>query len=90
LVILENALIASPMTQTIYAAVILAGLVRIYASLEPGWSDALLHVAAFAWCVVFFGLVLSFGPMLVEAADQTLGIVANVLFEKSAISVKRA
>jgi uncharacterized protein involved in response to NO len=60
-----SALTASLMTQTIYAAVVLAGLARIYASLEPGWSDALLHVTAFAWCVAFFGYVLSFGPLLV-------------------------
>jgi len=59
-----NALRASPMTQTIYAAVVLAALARICASLEPGWSDALLHVTAFAWCIAFFGFALSFGPML--------------------------
>ena len=59
-----NALTASPGTQTIYAAVVLAGLARICASLEPGWSDGLLHVTAFAWCVAFFGFALFFGPML--------------------------
>jgi uncharacterized protein involved in response to NO len=59
-----NALSASPMTQTIYVAVVLAALARICASLEPGWSDALLHVTAFAWCIAFFGFALSFGPML--------------------------
>jgi uncharacterized protein involved in response to NO len=60
-----NALIASPMTQIIYAAVVIASLARICASLEPGWGDALLHVTAFAWCGAFFGFTLSFGPMLV-------------------------
>jgi len=59
-----NALIASPMTQVIYAAVVIASLARICASLEPGWGDALLHVTAFAWCGAFFGFALSFGPML--------------------------
>ncbi|HEX3161819.1 MAG TPA: NnrS family protein [Pseudolabrys sp.] len=59
-----NALIASPMTQAIYAAVVIASLARVCASLEPGWGDALLHVTAFAWCVAFFGFALSFGPML--------------------------
>jgi uncharacterized protein involved in response to NO len=59
-----NALIASPMTQAIYATVVIASLARICASLEPGWSDALLHVTAFAWCAAFFGFALSFGPML--------------------------
>jgi len=60
-----NALIASPMMQTIYAAVVLAGLARICASLEPAWSEVLLDIAAFAWCIAFFGFALSFGPMLV-------------------------
>jgi uncharacterized protein involved in response to NO len=66
-----NALRASPMTQTIYAAVVLAALARICASLEPGWSDALLHVTAFAWCIAFFGFALSFGPMLVGRQRAT-------------------
>ncbi|MGI8524614.1 MAG: NnrS family protein [Pseudolabrys sp.] len=61
-----NALTASRMTQTIYAAVVIAGVARIYASLEPGWSGALLHVTALAWCVAYFGFALSFGPMLVR------------------------
>jgi uncharacterized protein involved in response to NO len=60
-----NALIASPVTQAIYATVVIASLARICASLDPGWSDALLHVTAFAWCAAFFGFALSFGPMLV-------------------------
>jgi uncharacterized protein involved in response to NO len=66
-----NALSASPMTQTIYVAVVLAALARICASLEPGWSDALLHVTAFAWCIAFFGFALSFGPMLVGRQRAT-------------------
>jgi len=66
-----NALSASPMTQMIYAAVVLAALARICASLEPGWSDALLHVTAFAWCIAFFGFALSFGPMLVGRQPAT-------------------
>ena len=59
-----HALVASPMTQAIFATVVIASLARICASLEPGWSGALLHITAFAWCVAFFGFVLSFGPML--------------------------
>jgi uncharacterized protein involved in response to NO len=59
-----NALTASAMTQAIYAAVVIAALARICASLEPGWSNALLHVTVLAWCVAFFGFALSFGPML--------------------------
>ena len=66
-----NALIASPMTQAIYATVVIASLARICASLEPGWSDVLLHVTAFAWCAAFFGFALSFGPMLIGGRRGT-------------------
>ena len=61
-----NALTASRMTQTIYAAVVIAGVAHICASLEPGWSGTLLYVTALAWCVAYFGFALSFGPMLVR------------------------
>ena len=57
-----NALNASAMTQAIYAAVVIAALARICASLEPAWSGQLLHVAAFAWAAAFFGFAASFGP----------------------------
>jgi uncharacterized protein involved in response to NO len=60
-----SALVASPMTQAIYAAVIIAALARICASLEPSSSEVLLHVAAAFWCIAFFGFSASFGPMLV-------------------------
>ena len=66
-----HALVASPMTQAIFATVVIASLARICASLEPGWSDALLHITAFAWCVAFFGFVLSFGPMLAGSRPGT-------------------
>ena len=62
-----NALNASAVTQTIYAAVVIAALARICSSLEPGWSDQLLHVAAFAWVLAFFGFAASYGPILVGA-----------------------
>ena len=60
-----NALIASPMTQTIFAAVVIAAFARVCASLEPAWSEVLLHVTAFFWCIAFFGFAASFGQMLV-------------------------
>jgi uncharacterized protein involved in response to NO len=66
-----SALNASAVTQTIYAAVVIAALARICASLEPGWNDALLRVTAFAWCIAFFGFALSFGPMLVGRQPAT-------------------
>ena len=60
-----NVLAASAMTQAIYAAVVAAALARVCASLEPGWSDALLHVTVLAWCIAFFGFALSYGPILI-------------------------
>lgn len=59
-----NPLVASPMTQAIFAAVVIAAFARICASLQPAWSDTLLHVTALAWCVAFFGFAASFGQML--------------------------
>jgi uncharacterized protein involved in response to NO len=62
-----NALNASAVTQAIYAAVAIAALARICASLEPAFSEPLLHVAAVAWVAAFFGFAGSFGPLLVGA-----------------------
>jgi uncharacterized protein involved in response to NO len=60
-----NALVASLMTQAIYAAVVIAALARIGASLFPVWSEPLLELAVLAWCLAFFGFAASFGPLLV-------------------------
>jgi uncharacterized protein involved in response to NO len=59
-----RALTASPATQAIYAAIIVAALARIGASLMPAWSGLLLDAAAIAWCVAFFGFAGSFAPLL--------------------------
>jgi uncharacterized protein involved in response to NO len=56
---------ASAATQTIYAAIIVAALARICAAVETAHSEALLHVAALAWVVAFFGFAIAFGPLLV-------------------------
>ena len=58
-------LTASPATQAIYAAVIVAALSRICAVIEPTQSEPLLLVAAFAWAAAFFGFAIAFGPLLV-------------------------
>ena len=62
-----NALRASAMTQAIYAAIVIASLARICSSLEPTWSESLLHVATLGWFTAFFGFAVSFGPLLVGA-----------------------
>ncbi len=62
-----SALTATPVTQAIYAGVVIAALARICASLEPALSDPLLHVAVVAWVAAYFGFAASFGPLLVSA-----------------------
>ena len=57
-------LIASLSTQAIYAAALVAVLARICAVIETAHSDALLHVAAAAWSVAFFGFSVTYGPAL--------------------------
>ena len=60
-----HALAASTVTQTIYAAVVIAALARIGAALLPNWSEPLLHLTVLAWCVAFFGFAVSYGPLLI-------------------------
>ncbi len=61
-----NALVASPATQAVYVAAIIAALVRICAAVELGWSEWTLHLAAFAWAAAFFGFALVYGPLLLK------------------------
>ena len=65
-----NALTASAMTQAIYVAIVFAALARIGASLEPAWSEPLLRITVFAWCIAFFGFAVSFGPLLVGSTRR--------------------
>lgn len=55
---------ASHAIEAIYAAVVVAALARICAAVHPAWSEHLLHIAALAWVVAFFGFGAVFGPML--------------------------
>ena len=61
------ALNASAVTQAIYAAVVIASFARICSSLEPAWSQSLLHIAALAWVAAYFGFAASYGPLLIGA-----------------------
>jgi uncharacterized protein involved in response to NO len=63
-------LTASVATQAIYAAIIVAALSRICAVIEPAHSEPLLHLAALAWAVAFFGFALWFGPLLAGAGRR--------------------
>lgn len=57
-------LTASRATEAIYLAIIVAALARVCAVIEPGYSEPLLHVAAFAWAAAFLGFAIVFGPLL--------------------------
>jgi uncharacterized protein involved in response to NO len=57
-------LTASPATQAIYVAIIVAAVSRVCAVLEPAHSEVLLYIAGFAWALAFFGFALAFGRLL--------------------------
>jgi len=61
-----NALVASPATQAIYAAIVISAIARICSSLEPAWSDWTLHIAAYAWAAAFLGFAAAYGPLLLR------------------------
>ena len=60
-------LTASPVTQAIYLAIVVAALARIGAALLPSWNDPLLQLAAFAWAAAFLGFGLGYLPILCTA-----------------------
>jgi len=62
-----QALRASALTQAIYAAIIVAALARICASLHPAWQETFLHIAVLAWVVAYFGFAVVYGPLLLTA-----------------------
>ncbi len=57
-------LVADRFTQAMYAAVVLAALVRIAAGLLPPMTVALLEIASAAWMLALLGFVVRYGPML--------------------------
>ncbi len=61
-----KALVASAVTQAIYAAIVIAALARICSSLEPARSEPLLYVTALGWIFAFFVFAGSFGPLFVR------------------------
>jgi uncharacterized protein involved in response to NO len=67
-------LTASAATQVIYAGIIIAALSRVAAVLAPDHGDALLHIAAFAWIVAFFGYALAYGPLLLGLKIRALAV----------------
>ncbi|MET3660403.1 NnrS family protein [Aquamicrobium ahrensii] len=58
-----RALRADGPTRLIYAAIVLAALIRIVAGFMPE-QTGLLHLSAGLWCLAFFGFCLRYGGML--------------------------
>ncbi|MBR1133388.1 NnrS family protein [Bradyrhizobium iriomotense] len=70
-----QALTASPATQAIYAAIVVAALARVCAVVVPAHGDVLLHVAAFGWVGAFLGFAVAFGPLLAGSPRRALAIM---------------
>ncbi|MDA9413254.1 NnrS family protein [Bradyrhizobium sp. CCBAU 45384] len=70
-----QALTASPATQIIYIAIIVAALTRIAAVVLPAHGDVLLHLAACGWIVAFLGFAVAFGPLLTGSPRRALAIM---------------
>jgi len=67
-------LTASPATQAIYAAIVVAALARVCAVLDGADSGMLLHIAAFAWVAAFAGFAVAYGPLLVGVRRNGLSV----------------
>jgi uncharacterized protein involved in response to NO len=64
-------LMASLPTQAIYALAVVAVLARIFAVIEPLYSEALLYLAAGAWAAAFLGFAMVYGPALFGGDKQS-------------------
>jgi uncharacterized protein involved in response to NO len=57
-------LAAGPLTQAIYAAVVIAAILRLAATLLPEAAIPLLHAAGAAWIAAFWMFAVGYGPLL--------------------------
>jgi uncharacterized protein involved in response to NO len=62
---------AGPLTQAIYASIVLAALVRVCAAFEPERAAILLSVAGVAWALAFFLFAIGYGPLLARPRVTT-------------------
>ena len=60
-----QALVASPSTQLIYGAIVIAAVARVLSAFDI-WREGLLAVSATAWVAAFGTFVVSFGPLLLK------------------------
>ena len=63
-------LTAGPLTQAIYAAIVIAALLRIAAAFAPD-AAALLHAAGAAWIAAFWAFAVSYEPLLLRPRIST-------------------
>lgn len=70
-----QALTASPATQAIYVAIVVAALARVCAVVVPAHGDVLLHLAAFGWVAAFLGFAIAFGPLLTGSRWRALAVM---------------
>jgi uncharacterized protein involved in response to NO len=56
-------LVASRITQILYALVVAAAVLRVIAALDPAWTLG-LYLAAVTWSIGFLGFAAVYGPML--------------------------
>ena len=57
-------LIAGPLTQAVYAAVVIATLARVAATFAGDLGPPLLHLAGCAWIIAFWAFAVGYGPAL--------------------------
>ena len=57
-------LIAGLLTYSIYAAILIAAILRIASTVLPGAMIALLHAAGVAWIAAFWMITIGYGPLL--------------------------
>jgi uncharacterized protein involved in response to NO len=57
-------LTAGPATAAIYAAIVLAAVLRIASALAPEYTLVLIPAAGIAWTAAFLGFAAAYGPML--------------------------
>jgi uncharacterized protein involved in response to NO len=69
-----QSLTASWATQTVYLAIVVAAVARICAVLDPTHAFILLHIAACAWLLAFFGFAIAFGPLLLGSRSRPLAV----------------
>ena len=65
-----RALVASRATQAIYAAIVLAALLRVAAAIAPAQAMLLLAIAGLLWSAAFLGFGAAYGPMLLTAPQR--------------------